>query len=94
MKIKNGEVDKINAKALKEISEHIADSLALLRVVALSEQARMAMNPKNACRFMYRPEDWNPDVQQKLRVSNAPTIDQARRMSKAHGNNYYDRTSN
>ena len=28
MKIKNGEVDKINAKRLKAISEHIADPLA------------------------------------------------------------------
>ena len=42
------------------------------------------------CRFMYRPEDRSHDVQQKLRVSNAPTIDQARRMSKAHGNTYYE----
>ena len=37
---------------------------------------------------MYRPENRSPEVQQKLRVSNAPTIGQARRMSKAHGNNY------
>ena len=39
---------------------------------------------------MYRPEDRSPDVQQKLRVSNAPAIGQARQMSKAHDNNYYE----
>ena len=42
------------------------------------------------CRFMYRPEDRSPDAQQKLRISNAPTIGQVRRMSKAHVNNYYE----
>ena len=42
------------------------------------------------CRFMYRPEDRSPDVQQKLGVSDAPTIGQTRRMSKAHDNNYYE----
>ena len=40
------------------------------------------------CRFMYRSEYRSPDVQQKLRVSNAPSIGKARRMSKAHDNNY------
>ena len=42
------------------------------------------------CRFTYRPEDRSTDIQQKLRVSNAPTIGQARRMSKAHDKNYYE----
>ena len=63
----------------------------MLRMVAPSKQARMAMNPKcMRCRFMYKPEDRSPDVQQKLRVSNALTIGQVRRMPKAHGNNYYE----
>ena len=42
MKIKNGGVDKINAKTLKAISEHIADHLAhIINNVLKSQYGQM-----------------------------------------------------